>query len=104
MLSAGKVATPPTAATATVPASVPLDGFVTIATVIVFVAVVTRLPSASSTLTATAGVIELPAVTLVGCTVNTSLFAVPAVTLKDPLVARLDRSRSPSACNQIQRC
>src|SRR5579863_8797747 len=79
--------TPFTAATVSVPPSVPLDGFVPIAMVIEFVAVVTTLPRESSTLTVTAGEIALPAVTFVGWTVNASLFAAPAVTLKAVLVA-----------------
>src|SRR5271169_1730688 len=87
MLRVENVATPFTAGTDTVPPSVPPDGFVPMATVIVFVAAGTTLPRESSTLTVTAGEIELPAVTLVGCTENTSLFGFPAVTLKGELVA-----------------
>ncbi len=49
-------------------------------------AVVTGFPPASSMVTATAGVIAAPATTFVGCTVNASFDAVPAVTLKALLV------------------
>jgi hypothetical protein len=46
-----------------------------------FVAVVTTLPCASSTLTTTAGVIELPAAALEGCTVKASFAGGPMVTV-----------------------
>src|SRR5579859_6202325 len=87
MLSVENVATPAMAFSCAVPLSVPLAGFVPIAMVIWFVAVVTRLPRESSTLTWIAGVIELPAATDVGWTEIASFAAAPAVTLKALLVA-----------------
>jgi hypothetical protein len=87
MLRVENVATPLEAATDSVPASVPPDGFVPIAMVIELLADVTVFPNESSTVTVTDGVIELPAVTLVGCTENASLFAAPGVTLNVELVA-----------------
>jgi hypothetical protein len=54
--------------------------------VIRFVAPVTTVPDASSTLTVMDGVIALPATTLVGWTVKASLVGVPPVTLKAVLV------------------
>src|SRR5207247_3745290 len=86
MLKLEKVATPDTAATLAVPASVPPPGFVPIATVTVPVNPVTVLPKASWAVTRTAGVIARPAVALEGCTVNTNWVAAPAVTLKVTLV------------------
>ncbi len=86
MLKLEKVATPDTAATLAVPASVPPPGFVPIATVTVPVNPVTVLPRASCAVTLTAGVIARPAVAFEGCTVNTSWVAAPAVTLKVSLV------------------
>jgi len=44
------------------------------------------LPFASRAVTSTAGVMLPPATVLVGCTVNTSVAAVPAVILKAVLV------------------
>src|ERR1700722_393477 len=87
MLRVEKDATPATAFTCAVPLSDPLDGFVPMVIVIWFVAVVTRFPLASSTDTWTAGEIEAPATTLLGCTVNASLDAPPAATLNALLVA-----------------
>jgi hypothetical protein len=49
--------------------------------------VVTVFPAASLIVTVTAGVIADPAAVLVGCAVNTSFVAAPAVTLNAPLVA-----------------
>src|SRR5437762_13954907 len=62
-----------------VPASVPLPGFVPIATVTFPVNPVAVLLLASSAVTCTAGVIAAPADVLLGCTENTSCVAVPAV-------------------------
>jgi hypothetical protein len=87
ILNPVNVATPATAFEVTVPESVPLPGFVPMASVIAFVAVVTMLPPASSMVTVTAGVIEATAAVLVGCAVNTSFVAEPAVTLNALLVA-----------------
>src|SRR5437870_3466775 len=86
MLSPGNVATPLTAACASVPASVPLLGFVPIATVMFPVNPVAVLPPASWAVTSTAGVIAAPAVEVLGCTENTSCVAVPAVMLRAALV------------------
>src|SRR5438876_4253939 len=100
MLSPGNVATPLTAACASVPASVPLLGFVPIATVMFPVNPVAVLPPASWAVTSTAGVIAAPAVEVLGCTENTSCVAVPAVMLNAALVvlpAPVDVSASSSA-------
>src|SRR5437762_13600235 len=82
--------TPATAATVLVPDKVPLLGFVPIATVTFAVKLVTVLPSPSSTVTCTAGVIAAPATALVGSPVNTRAVADPAETLNAalPPVAR----------------
>src|SRR5437763_4671226 len=82
-----KLATPAEAATVAVPASVPLAGFVPIATVTFPVNPVAVFPCASCAVTCTAGVIAAPAGVLLGCTENTSCVAVPAVMLNAALVA-----------------
>src|SRR5881296_597329 len=82
MLTFAKVATPLTAATVVVPERVPLAGLVPIASVMLVVAVVTVLPWTSWTTTCTAGVIAL-----LGCTMNASLDAAPALMLNALLVA-----------------
>jgi hypothetical protein len=87
ILKPGNVATPLAAFAVAVPDKVPLPGFVPIARVTAFVAAVTTFPCASSMLTCTDGVIAAPATTLLGCTVNTSCVAAPAVTLNALLVA-----------------
>ena len=104
MLKSENVATPATAVTVAVPASVPPPGFVPIATVTEFVAVVTRFPRASSMLTCTDGVIAAPAATFVGCTVKANCVAVPAVTLNALLVALVRRPSSPSTCSPSPAC
>src|SRR2546422_2856564 len=81
MLRLENVATPLTAATVGVPARVPLEGFVPIATVMLVVAVVTVLPWASWTATCTAGVIAAPEVALLGCTVKATFAAGPTLML-----------------------
>src|SRR5712692_3183690 len=86
MLRVENVATPPTAAMLAVPPSVPLPGFVPIATVTVPVNPVAVLPWASWAVTWTAGVMAAPAVALVGCTLNTSWVAVAGVMVKAELV------------------
>src|SRR5436853_6439827 len=86
MLSPEKVATPATAAWVRVPASVPLLGFVPIATVMFPVNPLAVLPPASWAVTSTAGVITVAAVVVLGCTENTSCVAVPAVILNAVLV------------------
>src|SRR5437867_2426215 len=80
MLSPEKVATPLTAASVLVPDSVPLLAFVPIATVTSPLNPVAVLSFASSAVTCTAGVIAAPAVVVLGCTLNTSWVADPALT------------------------
>src|SRR5215467_3490301 len=77
MLRFGKVATPLTAVTVAVPDSVPKAGLVSIATVMLVLALVTVFPSASCTVTATAGLIAASADAAVGCTVKASLVGGP---------------------------
>src|SRR5712691_9156745 len=67
MLRVEKVATPFTAATVVVPASVPPAGLVPIARVTLLVAPVSRAPNWSRISTVTAGVIVAPAWVLIGC-------------------------------------
>src|SRR2546425_238727 len=67
------VASPRTAFTVVVPASVPLPGSVAIATVTVLVAPTTVLPTASWMATTTAGLIATPATALLGWTVKASV-------------------------------
>jgi len=81
-LRLASVATPLTAVTVVVPDNAPPLGFAPSATVTFPVKVGSVLPSASSAVTWTAGVIAAPAVTALGWTVNTSCVAVPAATLK----------------------
>src|SRR5437667_4352354 len=69
-----------------VPASVPLPGFVPIATVTFPVNPVAVLLLASRAVTCTAGVIIAPADVVLGYTENTSCVAVPAVMLSAVLV------------------
>src|SRR6266850_2087496 len=78
MLRPGKEATPATAATVFVPASVPPLGLVPIATATFPVNPVAVLPLASWAVTSTAGVIAAPAVVPLGCTEHTSWVSVPA--------------------------
>jgi hypothetical protein len=87
MLMPGNVATPLTAFCVVVPDKVPPLGFVPIARVTATDELVTTFPPASSTLTCTDGVIVAPADVFVGCRVNTSCVAAPAVTLNTMLVA-----------------
>src|SRR5205823_3036612 len=87
MLSEGKVATPAIAANVLVPDSVPLAGFVPIPTVTLPAKPVAVLPSASSAVTRTAGLIVPLAVAVVGCAVKTSWVAGPGVIAKAALVA-----------------
>src|SRR5438034_2208981 len=86
MLNVANVSTPPLATTFRSPASVPLPGFVPIATVTSPVNPVAVLLLASSAVTCTAGVIAVPADVVLGCTENTSCVAVPAVILNAVLV------------------
>src|SRR5512142_353976 len=70
MLNPENEATPATAATVLVPDRVPPLGLSKIATVMLRVSVVTRLPATSSTSTCTAGEIGEPAVSFEGWTKN----------------------------------
>ena len=79
MLRFANVATPFTAFAVSVPAKVPLEGFVPMAIVTAFVAEVTVFPEPSWMVTCTAGVIAAPAPTFAGCTLNTSFVAAPVV-------------------------
>src|SRR5207249_11427617 len=88
MLSPENVATPLTAAWVSVPASVPLLGFVSIATVMFPVNPVAVLPPASWAVTSTAGVIAAPAAVVLGSTLKTSAAAVAGVMLNAALVVR----------------
>src|SRR6266704_1794917 len=81
ILTFANVATPLTAVTLVVPASVPPPGLLRIASATLPVKGVAVLPCASCAVTWTAGVIAAPAVALDGWTVNTSSAAVPGVML-----------------------
>src|SRR5207244_1256578 len=89
------VATPLAAATVVVPESVPPPGFALSATVTVPVNPVAVFPCASCAVTCTAGVIAVPAVVLLGWTLNTSWLTVPDVTLNAALVAGLTPLAAP---------
>src|SRR3954465_6773412 len=82
-----KVATPPDAATVSVPDSVPPPGLKPMATVMLAVELVTVLPNVSCTATSTAGLIDAPAVVLVGCAVKASREAPAGVMLNAAEVA-----------------
>src|SRR2546425_3423549 len=84
--SPGNVATPPDAAWVAVPDKTPPDGLVPMASVTLPVKPVAVFPFASRAVTSTAGVMLPPATVLVGCTVNTRVAALPAVTLNAVLV------------------
>src|SRR5439155_1347988 len=87
ILKVANVATPPTAATVLVPDRVPPPGLVPIAVVTLPVNPVAVLPCASCAVTWTAGVIVVPAVVLLGWTLNTSWLAAPGVMLNAALGA-----------------
>ncbi len=70
-----KVATPFTAATVVVPASVAPPGLVPIATVTVAVDEVTVLPEESWIATRTAGLMVAPALMVLGCWMNATRLA-----------------------------
>lgn len=89
MLSVENTATPLTAATVVVPASVPPAGFVPIATATSPVKVVTVLPTGSWAVTWIAGVIVAPAAAVVGCTVNFNCDAEPTVMSNGVLTGEL---------------
>src|SRR5437762_714655 len=81
MLSPGNVATPATAATAVVSESVPLPGFAPCATVTLLLQPVAVFPCPPSAPTRRAAVLAAPAAVLLGCTLNPSCVAAPAVML-----------------------
>src|SRR4029077_3238642 len=85
MLSPGNVATPPAAATAVVPESVPPPGFTPMASVTGPVNAVAVFPCASSAVTWTAGAIGAPAVALDGCTDTTRCVDAPLAMLNGAL-------------------
>src|SRR5512134_2932369 len=89
MLRPGKDATPATALVGVAPESVAPAAPVpaVIATVTLPTNPVTVLSRASSAVTWTAGTMAEPAVTALGCTVNTSLLIGPVAMLNSPLVA-----------------
>src|SRR6266568_1775150 len=78
MFIPANVAIPETAASVAGPESVPLPAFVPIATATLPPNPVAVLPSTSWAVTWIAGLIAVPAVALLGCTVNTSWVAAPA--------------------------
>src|SRR3954467_9929011 len=81
------VATPPAAATVSVPDSVPLPGLVPMATVMLAAELVTVLLNASCTVTCTAGAMDTPATALAGWTVNATLVAAAGLMLNADDVA-----------------
>ena len=87
MLKVENVATPAEANIVVVPDNVPPPGLVPIATVTLAVELVTVLAKASCTVTWTAGVIEVPAIVLLGCVVITNWDAAPGLMLNEALVA-----------------
>src|SRR2546429_3525473 len=86
ILTFANVATPLTAATLVVPASVPPPGLAAIASATLPLNGVAVLPCASCALTWTAGVIAAPEGALGGWTANTSSAAPPGVVVHVPLV------------------
>src|SRR3954469_2187794 len=80
-------ATPAVADTVVVPDSVPPPGLVPMATVTLAVELVAVLPNASCTVTCTVGLMALPAVALVGCTVKATLDAAAGLMLNTDEVA-----------------
>src|SRR5947207_3196749 len=82
-----KVAKSVEAATGVVPESVPAPALVPMAMTMVAEELVTVFEKASCTVTWTAGVMDAPAVVAEGCTVNASLDAAAALTLKPAEVA-----------------
>src|SRR2546426_9710006 len=93
MTSPGNVATPPAAATAVLPESVPPPGFAPMASGTAAGDAVAVSPFAASAVTWTAGVIGAPAVALDGCTETTRCVAAPAAMLN----GALDTVASPPA-------
>src|SRR5688500_17369632 len=81
------VATPPTAATVVVPASVRPPRLLPLGSAVLAVEPLTVFPNGSCTPTSTARLITAPAVALVGCTVKASLEAAAGVMLNADEVA-----------------
>ncbi len=96
MLNAENVATPPTAATVVVPASVPPPGFALVASVTAAWYAASVLPKGSSAVTTTDGVTLAPAVLLFGCTVKASCVAAAGATSKGLLEAPLRLPAMPA--------
>src|SRR6266566_5112755 len=84
--SPANVATPPDAAWVAVPDKAPPAGLVPMASVTFPVKPVAVFPFASWAVTSIAGVMVAPATVFVGCTVNTSVAALPAVMLHAVIV------------------
>ena len=82
MVRFANCAIPDAAATGFVPDRVPAPGFAPIASVMLLVAVETRLPPASRTDTWTAGVMAAPAWALEGSTLKPSFVADPTAIVK----------------------
>src|SRR5436190_1448881 len=91
MIRLENVATPPTALTVSVPPKVPLDFFHAVAGIRGHCVTGVQTCALPIFVTTTAGVIDAPAVTLVGCTVNASFDAVPVVTV---IVTELEIGRA----------
>src|SRR2546422_11578811 len=104
MLSAAKLATPFTAATVVVPASVaPLAPVpAVIATVTLPVKPGTGFPAASCAISCTGGVSVAPAVALLGCAVKTSRVAAPGVMSKGAPVAPVSAGWNGAAAREGQ--
>src|SRR5438094_764778 len=85
MLAAENVATPATAVTGPPPDSVPPPELVPMASVTLPVNPIADRKCAVQAMTSVVGVRLGPATVLVGCTVNTSVPALPAVMLKPAL-------------------
>ena len=81
------MATPPVAATVSVPESVPLPGLAPNARATLPTKPVAVLPTESRAVTTTAGAMAAPPATDDGCTVKNRTAAGPAVTLNGLLVA-----------------
>src|SRR5436189_5956780 len=95
MLNVENVATPHTAFTRVVPASVPPPGFAPSATVINPVKPVTTFPASSSADTRTAGIVW-PACVVCGCVVNATWVAGGGVVFGDVHVAPVKHDAPPS--------
>src|SRR5438093_7380489 len=87
MLRVGKTATPPTAATVVVPDRLPPAGLLPIATVTLPAKPSALLPRLSRAVTSSWGVMAVPAVAGLGCTVKASWIADPGMMPKGALVS-----------------